>query len=96
MEFGYPGESPYTGNTMEENWAASAPCSKGTVVCTGSPFTGGSSGGAWDIDWSPTGAGYINGHTDFYYTEKPLTLYTPYYNTLWYEVHCFGNTESEC
>jgi hypothetical protein len=95
VEFGYPGESPYTGNTLEENWAASAPCSKGTVVCTGSPFTGGSSGGAWDIDWSPTGAGYVNGHTDYYYGEKPLTLYSPYYNTLWYEVHCFGNT-AEC
>ena len=95
VEFGYPGESPYNGTKLEENWAASAPCSKGTLVCTGSPFTGGSSGGAWDIDWSPTGSGYINGHTDFYYTEKPLTLYTPYYNTLWYEVHCFGNT-AEC
>jgi hypothetical protein len=92
VEFGYPGESPYNGNTMEENWAASGPCSTGNLVCTGSPFTGGSSGGAWNIDWSPSSIGYINGHTDFYYTSEPLTKYSPYYNGLWYEVHCFGNT----
>ncbi len=95
VQFGYPGESPYNGNTMEENWAASGPCSSGNLVCTGSPFTGGSSGGGWFIDWSPTGTGYVNGHTDFYYTGEPLTKYSPYYNGLWYEVHCFGNTK-EC
>jgi hypothetical protein len=95
VEFGYPGESPYNGNTMEENWAASGPCSSGNLVCTGSPFTGGSSGGGWFIDWSPSSTGYLNGHTDFYYTSEPLTKYTPYYNSLWYEVHCFGKT-GEC
>jgi hypothetical protein len=92
VQFGYPGESPYNGATMEENWAASGPCSTGNLVCTGSPFTGGSSGGGWFIDWTPTSYGYINGHTDFYYTSEPLTKYSPYYNKLWYEVHCFGNT----
>ncbi len=70
VQFGYPGESPYNGTKMEENWAASGPCSEGNLVCTGSPFTGGSSGGAWDIDWTNEGSGYVNGHTDFYYTEN--------------------------
>lgn len=95
VQFGYPGESPYNGSTMEENIAASAPCSEGSLVCTGSPFTGGSSGGGWDINWTSTGPGYLNGHTDFYFTNAPLTKYTPYYNTLWFEVHCFGKT-AEC
>ena len=93
-EFGYPGESPYNGTEMEENWASSGPCSSGNLVCTGSPFTGGSSGGPWDIDWSAYGPGYVNGHTDFYYESEPLTKYTPYYNSLWHEVHCFGNTSA--
>jgi len=95
VQFGYPGESPYNGATLEENWAASGPCSSGNLVCTGSPFTGGSSGGGWDIKWSPSSAGKINGHTDFYYTSEPLTKYSPYYNSLWHAVHCFGNTK-EC
>lgn len=95
VEFGYPGESPYNGTELDENWASSGPCSSGNLVCTGSPFTGGSSGGGWSIDWSPSGTGYLNGHTDFYYTAEPLTKYSPYYNNLWHEVHCFGNT-SEC
>jgi len=95
VEFGYPGEAPYNGTTMEENWAASGPCSAGNLVCTGSPFTGGSSGGPWNIDWTPSSAGYINGHTDFYYTNEPLTKYSPYYNNLWHEVHCFDKP-AEC
>ncbi len=94
VELGYPGEPPYNGTTLEENIAASAPCSEGDQVCTGSPFTGGSSGGSWYIDWSSTG-GYINGHTDWVFGSAPLTKYSPYYNNLWYEIHCLGKT-SEC
>jgi V8-like Glu-specific endopeptidase len=99
VQFGYPGESPYNGTKMEENIAATAVSETshgagGNPTGTGSPFTGGSSGGAWDIDWTDEGPGYINGHTDFYFTEKPLTKYSPYFNTLANEVRCFGNTGS--
>lgn len=97
VQFGYPGESPYNGTKMEENIAATAVSETshgagGNPTGTGSPLTGGSSGGAWNIDWTDEGAGYINGHTDFYYTEKPLTKYSPYFNTLANEVRCFGDT----
>jgi V8-like Glu-specific endopeptidase len=100
VQFGYPGESPYNGTKMEENIAATGVSQKstgsgGNPTGTGSPFTGGSSGGAWNIDWTPEGPGYINGHTDFYYTAKPLTKYSPYFNTLANEVRCVGNP-SEC
>jgi V8-like Glu-specific endopeptidase len=99
VQFGYPGESPYNGTKMEQNIAATAVSEAshgagGNPTGTGSPFTGGSSGGAWDIAWSDEGPGYINGHTDFYYTEKPLTKYSPYFNTLANEVRCFGNTSA--
>jgi hypothetical protein len=101
VQFGYPGESPYNGTKMEENIAATAEDptisggSGGKPTGTGSPFTGGSSGGAWNIDWTDEGPGYINGHTDFYYTEKPLTKFSPYINTLANEVRCLGKP-SEC
>ncbi len=100
VQFGYPGESPYNGTKMEENIAATAENpsiggSGGNPTGTGSPFTGGSSGGAWNIDWTDEGPGYINGQTDFYYTEKPLTKFSPYINTLANEVRCFGKP-SEC
>jgi V8-like Glu-specific endopeptidase len=92
VQFGYPGESPYNGTKMEENLAATAVAGPGV----GSPFTGGSSGGAWNIDWAESsGAGYINGHTDYYYTAEPLTKYSPYIGTLANEVRCLGKT-SEC
>ena len=85
---------------MEENIAATAEDLESTgaggkPTGVGSPFTGGSSGGAWNIDWTDEGPGYINGHTDFYYTEKPLTKYSPYINTLANEVRCLGKP-SEC
>jgi hypothetical protein len=92
VQFGYPGESPYNGTKMEENLAATAVAGPGV----GSPFTGGSSGGAWNIDWADSsGSGYINGHTDYYFTAEPLTKYSPYIGTLANEVRCLGNT-SEC
>jgi len=91
VQFGYPGEAPYNGSKMEENIAATGPC----TMCTGSPFTGGSSGGAWNIFWTDEGPGYINGHTDYYYTNAPLTKYSPYIDTLANEVRCLGKP-TEC
>jgi hypothetical protein len=31
----------------------------------------GSSGGAWDIDWTTSADGYINGHNDFGASNHP-------------------------
>ena len=55
-------------------------------------MTGGSSGGAWNIDWTTSGPGYINGHNDYKYTSQPLAMYSPYQDTLSNEVRCFGKT----
>jgi hypothetical protein len=49
-------------------------------------------GGAWDIGWNDSSPGYINGHNDYYYTSQPLSLYSPYLNTISNEVRCFGKS----
>lgn len=55
-----------------------------------SPMTGGSSGGAWNIDWSLTNVGYIDGHNDFNETAYPGLIFSPYQDTLANMVRCFG------
>lgn len=102
VQFGYPSEAPYTGNEMIENIAASAvTVNVGGVgpepIGVGSSYTRGDSGGAWNIGFAGSnGPGRINGHNDFYYPEsEPLTWYSPYYDSLWFDIHCLGK-ESEC
>ena len=94
--FGYPAESPYNGNVMIQdsaNTAAQVTWSGGVgqpLIGIGNPMTGGSSGGAWDIDWTPTNAGYINGHNDYKFFSQPNAMYSPYQDTLSNTVRCFG------
>jgi hypothetical protein len=98
VAFGYPAASPYNGTSMIEDIAATAAqdTMKGAdatePIAIGSPLTGGSSGGAWDIDWSTSAPGYINGHNDYKYSNEPLAMYSPYQDTLSNEVRCFGKT----
>lgn len=53
-------------------------------------MTGGSSEGAWNISWSDTGPGFINGHNDYKYSSEPLAMYSPYQDSLANQVRCFG------
>jgi len=96
VTFGYPAASPYNGNNMVEDIAASAstytwPGGEGQpLVGIGSPMTGGSSGGAWNIDWSAQGPGYVDGHNDYKFDDQPDAMYSPYQDTLSNTVRCFG------
>jgi hypothetical protein len=96
VTFGYPVASPYNGNSMVEDIAATAVSDTGiggagsAPTGIGSPLTGGSSGGAWNIDWSATGPGYINGQNDYKYSSQPDAIYSPYFTSLANTVRCFG------
>ena len=57
-------------------------------ISIGSPFTGGASGGAWNIRLAAdSGPGFINGHNDYVYVtpsgqESPADqMYSPYQDT---------------
>ncbi len=102
VTFGYPAGSPYNGDYMEADISATGGqdsnggANSQNPLYIGSPFTGGSSGGAWNIDWSDTAPGYINGHNDYVYLnssgqESPADqMYSPYQDTLSNTVRCFG------
>ncbi len=96
VTFGYPAASPYNGNAMVEDIGASAstytwPNGEGQpLIGIGSPMTGGSSGGAWDINWTAQGPGYVNGHNDYKFDDQPDAIYSPYQDTLSNTVRCFG------
>jgi hypothetical protein len=98
VAFGYPAASPYNGQDLEEDIATTGgQDSNGGADATnpifiGSPFTGGSSGGAWDIGWTDAGPGYINGHNDYIYTSIPDQMYSPYQDTLSNTIRCFNAT----
>jgi hypothetical protein len=99
VAFGYPAASPYNGLNMVEDIGATAGLD-GNIsganatrpIVIGNPMTGGSSGGAWNIGWTSSGPGYINGHNDYKYTNQPLAMYSPYQDTLSNTVRCFNKT----
>ena len=100
VAFGYPAASPYNGNNLIEDIAATA-AQDGAIsgadatkpIAIGNPMTGGSSGGAWNIRWgTSSGPGFINGHNDYKYSNQPLAMYSPYQDTLSNTVRCFGAT----
>jgi hypothetical protein len=93
--FGYPVASPYTGNFMVEDIASTASSlnlgGQGQpLIGIGNPMTGGSSGGAWDVDWSSSSGGFIDGHNDYKLNAQPLAMYSPYQDNLSNTVRCFG------
>jgi len=94
-QFGYPAVSPYTGNSMIQNTTStSVVTSAGSpgqdVIGTPSPMNQGSSGGAWDIDWTTSADGYIDGHNDFISSSYPGTMFSPYQDSLSNTIRCFG------
>lgn len=97
VAFGYPADSPYNGRDMVEDIAATAG-QDGSIsgakpvkpLVIGNPMTGGSSGGAWNISWTTSSPGYINGHNDYKYASQPLLMYSPYQDSLSNAVRCFG------
>ncbi len=96
VTFGYPGEAPYNGKLQYEDigaTGASASVGEGPQLTgIGSPLTGGSSGGAWDVNWTPTGPGRVNGHNDWKFFSQPEAMYSPYYDSLTEDIYCLGNT----
>jgi hypothetical protein len=100
VAFGYPAASPYNGNNLIEDIAATGAQDGGISganatkpIAIGNPMTGGSSGGAWNIRWgTSSGPGLINGHNDYKYNSQPLAMYSPYQDTLSNDVRCFGAT----
>jgi hypothetical protein len=97
VAFGYPQAAPYNGKNLIEDIGATAgqdSISGGAdatePIVIGSPLTGGSSGGAWNIDWTDSGPGFIDGHNDYIYTSQPNGMYSPYQDTLSNTVRCFG------
>lgn len=96
VAFGYPAASPYNGKNLIEDIGATAGqdgnggANPVNPIVIGSPLTGGSSGGAWNIDWTDSGPGFINGHNDYIYTNQPNAMYSPYQDTVSNAVRCFG------
>jgi len=79
-DFGYPAGPPFTGYAMYECVAATAiidanlgtgrapvPGAGPNPLGIGCQMTGGSSGGAWDIGWTPTSSGYLNSDNSYGY-----------------------------
>jgi len=98
VAFGYPAASPYNGLNLVENLGATAGqdsmsgANPVEPIVTGNQMTGGSSGGAWNINWTTSGPGYINGHNDYKYSNQPRAMYSPYQDTVSNDVRCFGAT----
>jgi len=98
VAFGYPAASPYNGLNLVEDIGSTAGqdsmsgADATEPIVIGNPMTGGSSGGAWNIDWTSSNPGYINGHNDYKYSNQPLGMYSPYQDTLSNDVRCFGAT----
>ncbi len=94
-QFGYPAASPYTGKSMIQNVTSTSVVtgwgSPGQdVIGTPSPMNPGSSGGAWDIDWTTSADGYIDGHNDFTSSSYPGTMFSPYQDSLSNTIRCLG------
>lgn len=86
-DLGYPAASPFNGKLMYscKSSGTSYSYDDGYVVKTKCNMTGGSSGGPWLIKHSGT-FGYVNGHNDFKYTNDSAHMYSPYYDSDWYQV----------
>ena len=88
---GYPAEFPFDGYTQEkvsnttynlDDGGALGPSAVGML----SDLNGGSSGGAWDVQWN--GGTYVNGHNDYDYGTG--VMYSPYYGDDEYDLYQFA------
>jgi hypothetical protein len=95
--FAYPALSPYNGDSMIEDVAATAgqdSISGGAnpvePIFIGNSMTNGASGGAWYINWTTSSAGFVDGHNDYTYGGNPNAWYSPYQDSTSNLIRCFG------
>ncbi len=94
VDFGYPQAAPFDGSSMIECVAPTAVYDTGIGGSGPAPdgigcdMTGGSSGGSWNIGWTNTTVGWINGHNDYKYGSQPLAMYSPYFDDTANAVRC--------
>ena len=84
FNFGYPSLSPFDGKTMQicsgsfayEDISKQNP----SPIAMGCDMKGGSSGGAWIINFNGSTSGnYINGNNSFRTNNRPEEIYSPYF-----------------
>lgn len=87
VDFGYPAESPFNGQTEQLCLASFEETDPFDTEAGSVPWgigcdqTGGSSGGGWVIRYG-SGGGFVNGHNDYKYTSpaRPLEMFSPYFD----------------
>ncbi len=80
--FGYPAASPFNGLYMyscQGSYAYSDAAFSPNPVAIGCDMTGGCSGGPWIFRW--LSGNYLNGVNAYRYTNHPLELFSPYFNS---------------
>jgi len=60
------------------------------VIGTPSPMNQGASVGAWDIGWTTSEDGWIDGHNDFLAGNYPGVVFSPYQDSLANTIRCLG------
>jgi len=89
--YGYPAGSPFDGQSQK----SCSDGSKGTVwkhgggqvVSIPCNMTGGSSGGGWFIKNSDGSQWFLNGHNDFTSSMKQGHMFSPIYDSTWYDMY---------
>lgn len=93
----YPQAAPFDGRSMQlcmaafGNFDTRIGGAGPTPTGIGCDMTGGSSGGSWQIRWggtTGTSPGLINGHNDYKWSDQPLAMYSPYFDTGANQVRC--------
>jgi len=92
---GYPQAAPFNGQThyfADSNFGISdtrcgGKCNVGggctpATIGIGSDATGGTSGGPWIIGFG--GVNQLNGVNSYKYNNQPAAIYSPYFDTTWY------------
>jgi V8-like Glu-specific endopeptidase len=86
--YGYPAGYPFDGQTRQSCESPSSTLwqlAKGNVISIPCNMTGGSSGGPWFIQIN--GNLYLDGHNDFTSSMKIGHMFSPYYETTWYDLY---------
>ena len=85
--YGYPAGYPFDGQTRQscEGSSLSWQHGDGMVISIPCDMTGGSSGGPWFIRIN--GNWYLNGHNDFVSSLQYGHMFSPYYDSTWYDLY---------
>jgi hypothetical protein len=97
-QFGYPSAWGWSGHAQiatASSWNENLSCSGGPALMgTGWGQAPGSSGGPWVRVYKPQQVGannYLNGVTSNYYSAYPEVIYSPYFDTTWYNILMYAN-----